>query len=123
MISWNLGAACGAMRRMRLLRFASAEPAADAESFAPRLEHLVLAARRQKANQPAAERLDVDESVLRTPVLRTVDSQHAAIRALPLWIHIQRQRYPALRGSQRLIDMARISASRRILCIVQLQLE
>src|SRR5258708_40247237 len=117
MISWNLGAACGAMRRTRLLRFASAEPAADAESFAPRLEHLVLAARRQKANQPAAERLDIDAAVL-----RTVDSQHAAIRALPLWIQIQRQRYPALRGSQRLIDMARISASRRILCIVQLQL-
>src|SRR5580704_8756266 len=114
MISWNPGAACGAMRRMRLLRFASAEPAADAESFAPRLEHLVLAARGQKANQPATQRLDVDESVLRTPVLstpvlRAVDSQHAAIRALPFGIQIQHQGHPALRVSQRLIDMARVN--------------
>ena len=44
---------------------APAEPAADAQTLAPRRQHFVHAPRRQKTNQPAAERLDVEGSIIR----------------------------------------------------------
>jgi len=40
------------------------EPPADAEPFAPRGQHLVHASRRQKANQPAPDRLDINRPII-----------------------------------------------------------
>jgi hypothetical protein len=71
---WVLGAACCAMRQTRRApltvrpgvssQLAPAEPAADAEPFAPRRQHLVHTSLRQKANQPAADRLDINCSII-----------------------------------------------------------
>src|SRR5271167_2047943 len=97
---------------------ACAEPSADAPAVAARPQHGVLASRREKANQPAGNGLDILESPLRCEY-----PQRAARARLPLHVQVQRQRYPALRTAMRLIQMARIFRTRRIPAIVQLRLK
>src|SRR5580700_1401124 len=95
---------------------ARAEPAADAQTLAPRRQHRMFAARCEKTHQTARDRLDVSMAI--GCVKKT---QFAAGDGRPIFVQVQHQRYLTLRTSLRLIDVASVAGAGRIPCIVQFE--
>src|SRR5579862_236712 len=97
---------------------ARAEPAADAQSFAPRRQHFMLAARCEKTHETACDRLDVSMAI--GCVEKT---QFACGGGRPIFVQVKHERHLALRMSLRLIDVARVAGAGRIPCVMQFEFE
>src|ERR1700722_6319673 len=97
---------------------ARAEPAADAQTIAPRRQHRMLAARCEKTHETARDRFDISMAI--GCVEKT---QFACGGGSPIFVQVQHQRHLALRMSLRLIDVARVAGAGRIPCLMQFEFE